>query len=74
MVRKVTTEDLARMVKGGFDGVDKRFDETDKRFDKVENRLDRIESYLLKKHEVEIERVKERVKNLEDLFAMPLKK
>ncbi|MBU4082479.1 hypothetical protein KKB98_00825 [Patescibacteria group bacterium] len=34
---------LAGMIKRGFDDVDKRFDGVDKRFDKVESRLDNLE-------------------------------
>ena len=37
-------DNLGRMIKRGFDGVDKRFDGVDKRFDKVENRLDKLET------------------------------
>jgi len=34
--RKVTLEDLAVMVKKGFDGVDMRFDGVDDRLDRIE--------------------------------------
>lgn len=67
MAQKVTIDDLAGMVKRGFDGVDRRFD-------KIDEKLDRIENYLLKKHEMEIEKPKSRVKDLEDLFALPARK
>ena len=50
---KTTLDSLARMVKGGFDGVDegfkkvdKRFDKVDKRFDKVDKRFDKVEVRL----------------------------
>ena len=33
----MTIENLAVMIKHGFDGVDKRFDGVDKRIEKVEN-------------------------------------
>jgi len=36
-------EKLGRMVKRGFDAVDKRFDAVDTRFERVESRLDRVE-------------------------------
>ena len=39
-------DNLAVMVKKGFDGVDKRFDEVDKRFEKVEGGLDRVDVKL----------------------------
>jgi len=41
--KQITNEDLARMVKAGFDSSDKRFDGVDKRLDKVESRLEKIE-------------------------------
>ncbi len=71
----------AEMVKRGFDEVDKRFDEVyrrfdevDKRFDEVDKRFDRIENLILKRHEEEIEQLKIRMKYLEDMLAVPLKK
>lgn len=67
MARKATLDDLAGMVKRGFDGVDRRFD-------KVDQRLEGIENFLLKKHDEEIEKLKIRVKHIEDLFAMPIRK
>ncbi|MBU6415002.1 hypothetical protein KGQ34_02045 [Patescibacteria group bacterium] len=67
-------EELAHMTKRGFDHTDERFNEVDKRFDGIENRLDRIENALIKKHDYEIADLKRRVKDLEDLYAMPSKK
>jgi len=61
--RKVTIEDLAVMVKKGFDGVDKRFDG-------VDDRLDRIEKLILADHKRRIERLEEQVKDLRDLLAV----
>ena len=44
MPRKpIKNEDLARMIKKGFDHNDKRFDAVDKRFDRVESRLDNLD-------------------------------
>lgn len=50
-IPKITLEDLALMVKKGFDSVDKRFDdvykrfdEIDKRFDDMDKRFDRLEA------------------------------
>jgi hypothetical protein len=37
--RKVTIEELAVMVKEGFDGVDRRFDGIDDRLDRIEKLL-----------------------------------
>jgi hypothetical protein len=61
--RKVTIEDLAVMVKKGFDGVDKRFDGVDDRFD-------RIEKFILADHKRRIERLEEQVGDLRDLLAV----
>ena len=83
---KVTTEDLAKMVQGWFEAVDKRFDlltiDVNSKFDRVEGRLDAIEMELIdikKKLENVIDRrefelIKERVKNLENRLAMALGK
>src|SRR3989344_3567719 len=52
MLRKITLDDLARMVKVGFDetakkvDMDKRFEQVDKRFDRLETRMDRFETRL----------------------------
>ncbi len=40
---EITNDDLAKMIKEGFDGVDNRFKKVDKRFDKIEGRLDVLE-------------------------------
>lgn len=89
MAKKITIEDLAGMVKRGFDDthayIDKRFDDThaymnkrfevvDRRFDDMDRRFDRIENLILKRHEEEIEHLKIRMKDIEDLLAVPLKK
>jgi len=69
--KKITIDDLAGMVKRGFDEthayMDKRFDEVDKRFDRIEN-------LILKRHEEEIEHLKVRMRDIEDMLAIPLKK
>ena len=57
----------AEMVQHGFDEVNKRFDQIDKRFDRIEN-------LILKRHEEDIEQLKTRVRYLEDMFAVPIKK
>ena len=41
--KKTTIEDLAGMVKRGFDGVDKRFEQVDKRFEQVDKRFDALD-------------------------------
>jgi len=47
--RNITIEDLARMVKNGFEEMAKR-NEVNSRFDIVENRLDKIEKLILADH------------------------
>lgn len=44
--KEITNEDLARMVKRGFDSVDKRFDGVDKRFKAVDKRFDGVDNRL----------------------------
>lgn len=83
MSKKITTEDLARMVNKGFEhvlsemggltkkiDVDHRFDEVDRRFDEVERRFDRIEKLILADHKRRIERLEIEVKDLKDLLAV----
>lgn len=53
----VTNEDLAHMIKAGFDHVDERFE-------RIENRLDRIERVILADHE-------RRLARLEGALALP---
>lgn len=59
---KITIEDLAVMVKRGFDETAKQ-SEVNKRFDRIETRLNDIENTLLKNHE-------ERIKRLENALAV----
>ncbi|MFH1462298.1 MAG: hypothetical protein ABIG08_01170 [bacterium] len=61
--KNVTTDDLARMVKKGFDGVDRRFD-------KVEDRLERIEKLLIVEHRQRIEKLEADVRELKELLAV----
>lgn len=67
MAKEVTIDDLAGMVKRGFDSMDTQFGE-------VKDRLDRIENLILKRHEREIGELKFRMQSIEDMLAMPLKK
>jgi hypothetical protein len=41
---KTSFEYLEKMIKNGFEGVDKRFEEVDKRFDTIEIRLEKLEN------------------------------
>lgn len=62
--QEITNDELARMIKEGFDAVDKRFELVDKRFDKIELRLERIELIFLTDHKKRIERLEDQVKEL----------
>lgn len=61
MPKKITIDELARMVQDGFADfklyVDKRFDAIDERLDNIETRLDRIEHIILVDHRDRIERL-----------------
>jgi len=64
--RNVTTEDLARMVKGGFDGVDRRFDKVETRLDGLENGIEEIKLKLDQvAYRFEIEELNRRLKRVE---------
>jgi len=43
MPKKITLENLAGMIKRGFDGVDKKFDENTKQHQQIFNRLENLE-------------------------------
>ncbi len=43
MAKEITNEDLAIMIKNGFDGQDKKFKAHDEKFSGVDKRLDKIE-------------------------------
>ena len=61
--KNTTIDNLARMVKKGFDGVDKRFD-------KVDIHLEHIEKLLITEHRRRIERLETDVKELKGLLAV----
>jgi polyhydroxyalkanoate synthesis regulator phasin len=65
--RRITIEDLARMVKKGFDGTDKKIE---KGFKEVNMRLDRIENFILKQHSQKIEFLEKRINRLEEALAI----
>ncbi|KKQ77265.1 MAG: hypothetical protein US98_C0008G0002 [Parcubacteria group bacterium GW2011_GWC1_38_6] len=67
--RGVTIEDLARMIKKGFDETSKK-KEVDDRFDVIENRLEKIEKLILADHKRRIERLEGEVRDLKDLLAV----
>lgn len=76
MVKKMTIENLASMVKRGFDDVTKnmakqrdldlvRVDVHD-----IKEKLENIEKITLKQYGFEIQELKKRIRRIEDLFAM----
>ena len=82
--KNITINDLAIMVKHGFDGVDKRFDGVDKRFDeidkefvgvrkrfeKIETQLYRIEVTVLHDHRQRIEKLEDEIVDIKGLLAI----
>ncbi len=79
----VTLDDLAGMIKSGFDDVDKCFEQVDKRFTGIENRLDgidlrldgiderlgRIENLILTDHRHRLEYLELELHRMKDMFA-----
>ena len=63
----ITIENLAGMVKRGFDGTDKKIE---RGFKKVNTRLDRIENFILKQHSQKIEFLEKRINRLEEALAI----
>ncbi len=76
MVKKMTIENLASMVKRGFDETAKKRDleelkgDMNGRMGRLEEKLDNIEKLILRQHSFEIQELRKRVKRIEDLFAM----
>jgi len=65
--KNIAIEDLARMVKTGFDGTDKKIE---KGFKEVNTRLDRIENFILKQHSQKIEFLEKRMHILKEALAV----
>ena len=65
--KNITIENLAGMVKRGFDGTDKKIE---RGFKKVNTRLDRIENFILKQHSQKIEFLEKRINRLEEALAI----
>lgn len=65
--KNITIEDLARMVKTGFDGTDKKIE---KGFKEINSSLDRIENFILKQHSQKIEFLEKRIHRLEEALAI----
>jgi len=67
--KSITIDDLAGMIKKGFDETAQR-EEVNLRFDKVEERLDKIEKLILADHKRRIEKLEVEVKELKELLAV----
>ena len=65
--KNITIEDLARMVRVGFDGTDKKIE---KGFKEVNTRLDRIENFILKQHSQKIEFLEKRIHCIEEALTV----
>jgi hypothetical protein len=63
---ETSNDDLARMIKKGFDGVDDSFRTVHDHLDKIDIRLDHIEHAILADHQKRIERI-------EQALAIPTK-
>lgn len=69
----ITIDGLARMVQKGFEEtakhIDVRFEHVEKRLNEIEIRLDRIENILIAAHENRIERLEDKMRQLETLLG-----
>ena len=64
MAKKITLENLAGMIKKGFDGADKRFDLVDKKLEKIELKLENLVT------REEFKKLETRVKMIEEALAI----
>jgi len=56
---ETTNDELARMIKEGFDSVDLRFDKLHNQVIEIHDYLERIERVILTDHQRRIERIEE---------------
>lgn len=70
--KNITTDDLAVMVKKGFDETAKKRDLDLLRVDvhDIKERVENIEHLLLKQHSFKIQDLEKRMRRMEDLLAM----
>lgn len=70
--KKISIEDLAGMVKRGFDETAKKRDVDLLKVDvrEIKERVENIEKLLLKQHTFQIQELEKRMRRLEDLFAL----
>ncbi len=66
-IKNITTDELAVMIKNGFDTTEKRMSEG---FNGVNARLDRIENILIKQQNEKIERLEARMQRLEEALVI----
>ena len=63
MAKEVTNNELGRMIKKGFDGMDKRFEEVDRHFNRIEGDLGEVKG--------DVSDIKQHLGTIENAFAMP---
>jgi hypothetical protein len=74
--RKITIEDLARMVQKGFSETAKKIEleglreEMKKGFKVVDERFDKIEKLILADHKRRLEKLEEEMRDLKNLLAV----
>lgn len=69
-ITSITLDDLAGMVKRGFDEMSTRFAAVDERFNRVDKRFDRLENLILPDHQRRIEHLEVDMKRMKDIFAL----
>ena len=76
--KKITINDLARMVNRGFNATNKRmdlrFDGIDARLNKIDSRLDNIEKVTLDDHGKRIQKLEHKVEYIENTLDLPAEK
>ena len=70
--KQITTDQLAVMIKRGFDDTAKKKDLDEVKFQvgHIEERLENIEKLLLKQHSFQIQNHEKRLKRIESLMAV----
>ena len=68
--KSVTIDELAGMVKRGFDDTSNNFGEVRKDIRELGERVENIEKLLLKQQNFKIHELEKRVRRMEDLLAM----
>lgn len=76
--KNMTIEDLARMVKKGFDETATKNEtatkaqivKVEERLNNIERRLDNIEKLILRQHSEQIKNLERRIQRMEEMFAL----